>query len=237
MTVEQLQNRFYPDLSYNNGTEIFYSWIRSRTSARTVMLNLGAGSEIGPPVRSFRGEVARVVGADIDRSVLNNPGLDEAYVCGDTLPFGQSAFDVVVSDYVLEHVAKPRIFMAEVHRVLKPDGSFFFRTPNLFHYVSIAGWLLPHHLHLLLANRVRGLEAEAHDPYPTYYRLNTAGRVRREARRAGFGTIDLRLIECEPVYLTFNLLLFLTGVAYERLVNKFDCLSHLRCNIFGRLDH
>jgi hypothetical protein len=44
------------------------------------------------------------------------------------------------------------------------------------------------------------------------------------------------MIEGEPMYLRFNIVPFLFGVAYERTVNKFDSLSFLRVNILGRLE-
>jgi hypothetical protein len=68
----------------------FYGWVRQFTIPQTVMLNLGAG----PPaprdkIRVLRGEVARVVGADIDPQVTANPEVDEAQVItpGGVLPF------------------------------------------------------------------------------------------------------------------------------------------------------
>lgn len=68
-----------------------------------MLLNLGAG----PPadrgsIRVFKGEVARVVGADIDPEVMDNPELDEAHVINsdNTLPFEDNTFDAVLSDWV-----------------------------------------------------------------------------------------------------------------------------------------
>lgn len=234
MAAEDLVKRFYSDARYD-GTAVFYSWVRDYVRRDMVMLNLGAGPEVGRSLRSFRGEAARVVGADIDPAVLNNPGLDEAHVCSVLLPFTDRSFEVVISDYVLEHIEKPAVFMAEVHRVLKDGGSFFFRTPNQFHYVSIAARLTPHSIHRYMANRLRMLNKDAHEPYPTYFRLNTGSAIRSFAYRAGFSQLELRFVETEPSYLKFSRIAFLAGVAYERLVNRFEVLAPLRANIFGRL--
>jgi len=118
---------------------------------------------------------------------------------------------------------------------LKKQGQFFFRTPNQFHYVSLAGRRTPHRLHMLLANRMRGLAEGAHEPWPTYYRLNSCRAIKRSARQAGFTDIVLRLVETKPAYLVFHPAAFYIGVAYERLVNRFEFLAPLRANIFGRL--
>ena len=141
MTVEALHRRFYADAKYN-GTQGFYDWVRQYTSPQARLLNLGAGPPTLSPIRVFKGEVAEVVGADVDRQVLANPELDSAVLIKDgRLPFADASFDLALSDYVLEHVEHPALFLSELHRVLKPGGHFFFRTPNSCHYVALVPWL------------------------------------------------------------------------------------------------
>jgi len=232
---EKLLKYWYPS-EQMNGTFIFYNWIRQYTDSRQRILNLGAGPASRNPLRAFRGEVARVVGVDIDPIVLGNDELDESYVVdGTRLPFEDNSFDLAFSDYVLEHVEFPEPFLKEVYRVTKPSGSFFFRTPNRYHYVSLIAQCTPHWIHELLANRARGLPSDAHEPYPTFHRLNTQKEIQTLANKVGFSQVTLRYVECEPSYLMFSTIPFLGGVLYERTVNKFDCLSGIRANIFGRL--
>lgn len=234
--VNHLLRFFYPGEKWD-GTAAFYRWVRQDLGPSTALLNLGAGPATGSPVRSFRGEVARVVGADIDGAVLENDELDEAHVTdGTSLPFPDESFDVVLSDYVLEHVEHPMAFLREVRRVLKPRGCFLFRTPNRLHYVSLVAQATPHWFHELVANRVRGLPSDAHEPWPTYHRLNTCRAIRTAARRAGFSRSDFRMVEFEPSYLVFHAVPFAFGVAYERVVNSTNLFAPLRANIFGRLE-
>jgi len=227
--------RFYPDRT-RDGAVAFYGWIRKQVTRQTVLLNLGAGppAERGS-IRVLKGEVARVVGADIDPEVLRNSELDEAHVVGSdhTLPFEDDTFDAVLCDWVLEHVSSPEKFLREVHRVLKKGGVFFFRTPNSWHYVAIVAKLTPEWFHRLFANRARGYSDDAHDPWPTFYRLNSRRIVRAEGRSAGFEKIELRMWEPEPRYLVFHLLPFLIGVGYERIVNRFRLFEGLRAGILG----
>jgi 2-polyprenyl-3-methyl-5-hydroxy-6-metoxy-1,4-benzoquinol methylase len=143
-------------------------------------------------------------------------------------------FDTVYCDYVLEHVERPEGFLLEVFRVLKPGGAFFFRTPNLWHYVSLAARLLPHGVHARVANKARGLGAGAHEPYPTWHRMNTRRTLRGLCAEAGFRELDMVLFEGEPSYLMFSSLSFLAGVAYERAVNASPRFARLRANIMGR---
>ncbi|HXN87598.1 MAG TPA: methyltransferase domain-containing protein [Candidatus Binataceae bacterium] len=237
MISAELLNRFYPN-DGGDGAVKFYGWIRQNIKPSTVLLNLGAG----PPanrgkIRVLRGEVAKVVGADIDPEVMHNPDVDEAHVIGPDgrLPFSDSSFDMAISDWVLEHVKTPGQFLSEVCRVLKPGGSFFFRTPNKNHYVALIARCTPEWFHNLVANRARGYPPGEHEPWPTFYRLNSRKEIEREARSAGFKQIEIRIEEFRPGYLVFNSVPFLLGVGYERIVNRYQSLEAIRGSILAKV--
>ena len=237
----RLFKRFYPDSS-KDGTLYFYGLLHKHVAVACRILNLGAGPGDKPgsaafSLRDLRGAGWRVCGCDLDPEVLRNAQLDEARVmeADGRIPYEDGAFDLIFADYVLEHVENPKLCFMEVYRVLKPGGYFFFRTPNLYHYVGIAARLLPHSMHDRIANRVRNLGEDAHDPYPTFHRMNTRKALRRLARQAGLSQVDLSMFEGEPSYLVFNKAAFLIGVAYERTVNKLNCLQGFRANIMGRI--
>ena len=236
MISSKLFERYYPDDS-KSGTILFYKWLRSNVQPEMSALNVGAGQSSDDKIMSLKGEVRRVIGVDIDQTVLDNVDLDETIVINDNrLPFSDNSFDLVWSDFVLEHIEKPRIFIKEIYRVLKPKSSFFFRTPNKYHYVSIIASITPNWFHNLVANEVRGLSSEAHEPYRTYHRLNSKISITEYSRFAGFREIEIRMIEPEPSYLMFQAIPFLMGVLYERIVNSSDRFSCLRSNILGRLE-
>jgi len=231
---DSLVQRLYGGPRYN-GTLLFYNGVRERLTPQTRVLNLGAGPATESPIRTLKGEVAEVVGADVDACVLDNPELDRAVMIEDgRIPLEDNAFDVIVSDYVFEHVADPAQFLGEAARVLKPGGSLFFRTPNFLHYVAIISALTPHRVHGLLANAVRDNPTGSQEPWRTHYRMNTVGRLRRLGRQAGLGELEVKYVEMEPSYLRFNTPAFLIGTAYERLVNLTPLLAPVRANLFGR---
>ncbi|MBE7480977.1 MAG: methyltransferase domain-containing protein [Polyangiaceae bacterium] len=234
-TTDDLFRRFYPDKRWD-GTKAFYGWLRQHAGPDSIVLNLGAGPATRNPVRVLRGEVRRVAGADVDPIVLENDEIDDGHLIdGDRLPFDEETFDLVFADFVLEHVERPRPFLSEVQRVMKPGARFFFRTPNIAHYVAIVSWATPQWFHRAVANRARRMESTAHEPWPTHYRLNFPATLKREARRAGFKDVELRMVEAEPSYLVFHQVPFLVGVAYERMVNRFERLAPFRACIFGCL--
>lgn len=234
--VEQLYRRLYRDQSLN-GTNMFYNWIRAEINPNCRVLNIGAGPSTRDKRRVLKGEVKEVVGVDIDPAVLLNEELDRAgIIVNGLIPEEDGYFDLVFADFVLEHVENPAMFLKEVHRVLKPGSSFFFRTPNLFHYVTLISAVTPHWVHLRVANAARGMDMDAHEPWPTFYRMNRRRSLESATLAAGFSGIELRMIEPEPSYMRRSLPLLLFGSAYERVVNTTTALESLRVNILGRVE-
>lgn len=222
-------------MRFRDGTQPFYDWLLNGIPSNGQVLNVGAGPT-PETFRQIRGRVGRLIGVDFDPSVLTNTDLDDAYVTnGIVMPFPDATFDAAYSDWTLEHVERPVDFLREVHRVLKPRACFWSRTTNRLHYVTTISAYTPAWFHHLIANRVRRLPPGTHTPWPTRYRMNTAGRLVRAARRAGFDEVEVRAVESEPAYLMFHPAAFLIGVAYERLVNSRDWLSPFRSTLLVRM--
>jgi len=223
--------RFYRDRpGWIDGTEQFWRLCKAKIPAGGKILEIGAG----PTNRTsrFLATIGEVHGIDPSAEVKENDALASATVLeGDQFPFEDATFDACVSDFVVEHVANPEAHLAEVRRVLKPGAPYLFRTPNRFHYVFLVAAATPHWFHKLVANPLRNLPNESHDPYPTVYRINSRGAVQRLARTAGFDLDTLELIEKEPSYGMAARPLFLAFMAYERLVNSTEALAPLRASM------
>lgn len=234
--ISQTLFQYYYPASRPGGTAQFYGWIGEYLTRDAIVLNAGAGDGSSTSQMSFKGGVKTIVGIDIDADVLNNKFIDQAiHLQTDQWPFRDEYFDLTYCDYVFEHLENPGIFLKESYRTLKKGGSLFFRTPNKCHYVSLIARATPHSFHEFIANKVRGFKEDAHKPHPTYYRMNCEKEIRRWAVKAGFQEMKFRLVETEPSYLVFHEIPFILGVAYERIVNRFEGLKGLRANIFGRL--
>jgi SAM-dependent methyltransferase len=233
MRTQALFDRYYfSKAGFVAGTEVFHEICRSQLAHGGRILEIGAGP--ANPTTAFLADIGSVTGLDVSPELHGNPHLAEAYVFdGTKMPFAAETFDLCVSNYVLEHVADPASHFQEVFRVLKPRASYCFRTPNRWHYVTVAASLVPHSVHLRLANKLRALDADAHEPWPTVYRANTRSRLRHWARRSGLVPEQLRMIEAEPSYGAAHPLLFYPMMAYERLVNSTELLSSIRVNILG----
>jgi ubiquinone/menaquinone biosynthesis C-methylase UbiE len=147
------------------------------------------------------------------------------------LPFSDGSFDVVNCRLVIEHVDSPDTVLKEFYRVLRPGGRLAIFTPNLLHYFGAAASLTPHWFHIWFNSRVRGFSEE--DIFPTRYRANTRRQLRKLFLKSGFGRADISLVEGAPSVLAFNSLLHGMGLAYVRLVNRYDFLSGFRLNIIA----
>jgi SAM-dependent methyltransferase len=232
---ETYLSTFYAtDRGFVDGTTEFHNLCASVCRKGARILEIGAGPSNA--TSTFLASLGELHGMDPDVSVKQNSALRSATVLvGDRFPLDDESFDVCVSNFVCEHVLEPAVHLAEVRRVLVPGGAYVFRTPNRFHYVAGVSALTPHWFHELVANRLRNLESGAHDPYPTHYRMNSQGRVRQLAREAGLRVESLRAVEKEPSYGMSSRLLFLTFMAYERLVNSTELLAGFRSSLFAVL--
>lgn len=236
METRTLFERYYrskPD--YLGGTEMFHRLCAQNLHSGDRILEVGAGPTNS--TTAFLASIGSVTGVDVSEEVHRNVDLRESYVCsGNVFPLVSQSFDLCVSNYVLEHVTDPLAHFQEAFRVLKPGAAYCFRTPNRWHYITIASQALPHSMHRRFANRLRALDSGAHDPWPTVYRANDRSQLTRTAsERAGFTIERLEMVEKEPSYGAAHWTLFYPMMVYERLVNSSDIFRGLRANIFGTL--
>jgi len=121
-----------------------------------------------------------VIGVDIDRKALDllreRLGLETHWLDVDyePLPFPSASFDVVVFTEAMEHLRFPRRALAEIRRVLKPDGRLVGSVPNAFR----------------LRNRWRFLCGRPYETDPSHLRSYSAHTL-REALSAEFHTAEI----------------------------------------------
>jgi SAM-dependent methyltransferase len=107
-----------------------YSYILDRALASTCVsapkiLDFGSGQ--GQFVSLALEHGVDVYGVDV-------PGIETnarvKLIIANRIPFADCWFDVVVSNQVFEHIQHPDHFISEIHRVLKPGGTFITLFPD-----------------------------------------------------------------------------------------------------------
>jgi len=101
------------------------------------ILEVGCGRGVALPVFHHLLEPTRLVGLDIDESLvaqaerrIRRAGVPIELVHGDVrdMPFPESSFDLVVDFGTCYHIANPHWAFIEVHRVLTLGGRFVYET-------------------------------------------------------------------------------------------------------------
>ncbi len=219
---ESLKDRLFP--AETHPYRHFERQIQAHLHPRGAILDAGCGRSL-ELFNKFGKDVSFFVGTDLHQADASDW---RPYVCGDVsrLAFKDNSFDLVISRSVVEHLADPAGFYAEVNRVLKPGGACIFLTPNLGDYSAWVSKLIPNAWHPWIVQRTEGRPSE--DTFPTHYRSNTVGRIRTLAREAGLDVSSAQYLGQYPCYLMFFLPLFLLGVAYEKIISRFHALRFLR---------
>ena len=226
----RLAGVFYPETVFGgftrvDGTIAFYQRVNALLESGSTVLDVGCGrgEYAEDPVESrreqrvLRGKCASVIGVDSDPAAAGNRYVDEfRLICSDTWPVGETTVDLCLADNVLEHVERPEAFLAECRRVLKPNAHLCIRTANALGYPAVAARLTPNAAHSAILGRVQP-DRQAADVFPTFYRCNTARRLRHDLRAAGFEACVYGHGP-EPSYLGFSSVAYAVGVAWTRLV-------------------
>jgi SAM-dependent methyltransferase len=223
------ENLFYPESRFGgftavDGTVAFYTRVQSILQPHHMLLDFGCGRgahqedavSIRRTLRQFQGRVAKVCGVDVDAEGAGNPFLDEFRLLQPSTPtpYPDATFDVIVADCVVEHLADPAAFFAEMRRLLKPGGHLCIRTSNQWSYIGLAARLVPNRKHAQVLGHVQADRREC-DVFPTFYRANSLWSLRRWLRTNGFDHAVYGH-DCEPRYLEFSRLAYWMGVLHQR---------------------
>jgi SAM-dependent methyltransferase len=181
-------SKFVGGFTNNDGTIDFYLRVKALVNEDSVVLDLGAGRaawnedtqcETRRKIRTLRGEVKEVIAADFDKAVLLNRASDRQILMDNNgIDLPKNSVDLVVADYVLEHIDDAGKFVNHVDYLLKPGGWFCARTPHKWSYVALAARLLPNSIHVRILKYVQP-DRLAKDIFPTTYQLNTHRDVKR----------------------------------------------------------
>jgi 2-polyprenyl-3-methyl-5-hydroxy-6-metoxy-1,4-benzoquinol methylase len=130
---------------------------------------LDAGSGFGHLAMACLETGAQVIGVERDWALVVEAAAVTGFqqsVCGDVtrLPFGESQFDWVLSNQVIEHLNDPLEFLRETARVLRPGGRLFLTTPNRRSHFATRR---PTHLWAAIRGRAKSDPTHVHEFVPS----------------------------------------------------------------------
>ncbi len=128
--------------------------------AGKAVLDIACGTGYG--IGLLRTHARFVAGVDIDpnaaKQAVKECGENAAVILGNGigLPFDDDTFDVITSFETLEHLQERAAFLAELRRVLRPDGDLILSTPNANYSQPVNGVPAnPFHIHEYEPNELR----------------------------------------------------------------------------------
>ena len=101
-----------------------------RAHANNVLLDLGCG--FVPLYGIYKDLVSEAICVDWPNTLHKSPHLDETWDLNQPLRAPDAQYDTVLLTDVLEHIAEPAALMAEIARLLKPNGKLIVGVP--FYY-------------------------------------------------------------------------------------------------------
>ena len=140
--------------THDDGTFHFYARVNTLLFPDATLLDFGAGRgrrfDIPDPgyleeLQKFQGKVGKVIGTDIYDGVRHDPYLDEWHVTDprEPLPLPPNSVDIVVADWVFEHLENPVQFVRDMEHVVKRGGWLCARTVNRWGFVGIRAGYYP----------------------------------------------------------------------------------------------
>jgi SAM-dependent methyltransferase len=221
----ELYEKYYADGRYQHHVARYRDEIGRRLGPNVRLLDAGCGARL-EFTKEFAPRVGQAIGFDIDPIQTLAEGVCAVQADATALPFRSGSMDVIISMSVVEHLPDPANSFAEYARVLRPGGALIMQTPNRYDYVSLIAAATPFWFHQRVLPKLQTRQAA--DAFPTLFRANTRRRLAHLLRRAGFGAVDITLLNQYPSYLMFSPLAFRLGVLYERVTSRFDGLAQLR---------
>jgi len=212
--INEKIKKYYP--AFRTGGFYFRQLLTAALGADKVVVDAGCGD--GGIISEFVGQWQKLIGLDQNKELLDkNIVVDEKIFADLTrIPLADSSVDVIVSQFVLEHLAEPSKAFEEFNRILKPGGRFIFITPNIYHPIMLASRILPFSLHKWLRKVLLKKEEESHR---TFYRANSRRKLLELGKSCDFN--DLQILRAgNPEYLGFCKATVVPAILFEKLLSK-----------------
>lgn len=225
--AQQFSNKY----GWNKFIKDYLSLVKKNMDPSSVILDAGCGlggvfakSKLNNPSKR-----KLLIGIDVVKG--KNPYIDKKYVGSlDKLPFKNDTFDVIVCEWVVEHLKYPRLVFNEFSRVLKKGGHLIIFTPNALNPLVFFSKIIPTKLKDAILNKF--LNEEDNDLFHVFLRCNSTRTINKIAEQVGFKREFLKTYP-NPHYFRFNNILLALMIYIDKILVKFKFLNFSKMYILA----
>ncbi|MEN8907665.1 MAG: class I SAM-dependent methyltransferase [Clostridiales bacterium] len=202
--------------SWKGSYDLYRDIIRDFFKQDIHMLDIGCGhSDL---LKDLYKNTKNSYGLEPDKKALEKNEFIKNKIVGtvEKMPFEDNIFDIVLLEWVLEHLKYPKVAFNEIYRVLKPGGKVIFLTPNSWNYNVWIIRAIPNRAHSYFTKKF--YQRHEGDTYPVRYKINSPKKVSNILRKIGFNKVNV-ILNGDPTYLSMNDLTFKISLMIEKVLD------------------
>jgi ubiquinone/menaquinone biosynthesis C-methylase UbiE len=188
------------------------------------VLDIGCGrkSDIGRYLKEHNSH-ALIHGADLDEYSLKNRDVDELFICDAAdMPFADGSYDVVFSQFLLEHVKDSQETVNSIARVTAKGGLATLIIPNPTSPESTVAKLTPYSFHLFFKREIQQYDNVSEDTFPTVFDFKSVKNLKQEMATAGFTNIEAAYIPEMYFRFRYRPILIRLAMVYTKILTKLN---------------
>ncbi|MBU2081797.1 class I SAM-dependent methyltransferase [Patescibacteria group bacterium] len=219
-------NKKHPE--FKTGGYFFRKYLKIYINNNSIIIDAGCGDN--GILSEFKSIPKLIIGVDVNKKLLDKNQIVNKKIIANLehIPLDSNSVDIVISEFVLEHLRSPSFVLKEIFRVLKPGGVFIFITPNIINPIMALCKILPHTIHVSLRKTLLKKEEETHF---TYYKANTYRKLLKLGALVGFQNCEI-LRAGNPEYFGFCKPLVSISIFFEKLIDN-NFLNILKMYLVG----
>jgi len=196
--------------SYHTPDDVYEATLDGLLEPGSSWLDVGCGRDLFPNNRGLGQALAsrcrRLVGVDPAPTILENPDVHEAVQSSIEDFQADGEFDLVTLRMVAEHVEQPERVLGVLAGCMRPGGLVVVYTVNRFSPVPLLTGVVPFALRHPVKRLLWGTEKK--DTFPTWFRMNTRGRLGALFGGHGFSEVGFHHLDDCRSFSRFRPLLF-----------------------------
>ncbi len=209
----------------------FKGYLNRYLTADTLrLLDIGCGHQaLG---QEFYQRAKWRVGVDLDKAALDaNKLMNEKFFLSiERLPNFPEKFDVIIAQWVLEHLQNPEAAVRRISELCKPGGYFIFMTTNIYSPLVFLSKITPTFFKKLIKKLFLAIPPE--DTHRTAYLINSVGKIDYYFTRHGFQEIEVKRVGV-LTYFAFSRPVLKVKIFLDRIFDRFGFLDAFKTHIVG----